>query len=84
MRYHEWILSQFRKERAMQMSLDLPSSDLELFGHTTCGQCTKMIPLSQAVVKTFYDDTSIQQQEHFCCEDCRDTWYIAMLNRKGL
>ena len=50
---------------------------------TQCADCPQTIPLSLEVIKTFYRDHH-QVQEHFCSEECRDSWYIKHLNRAGM
>ena len=50
---------------------------------TQCADCPQTIPLALAVVKTFYRNHH-QVQEHFCCIECRDRWYIRQLNTAGM
>ena len=91
MRYHDYVRDMYRNTQA---SLPLPAtgtdlpleeckSDLERFGMTTCGHCGKLIEQRHAIVKVYYTQY-IQEQEHFCSEDCKHTWYLARLKRAGM
>ena len=77
MRYHEYILMRIKEERNLgqQLPIDLPPSDDELIGQTTCGHttCTTMLPISRAILGCMRIGASTVQ-EHFCSFDCRDAW----------
>lgn len=60
----------------MTIPIDLPPTEADLFGHTTCGYdgCTGgTLPKSKAVTACLQiGQTTIQ--EHFCSNQCRDKW----------
>lgn len=59
----------------MQLVIDLPPTDQDLFGHTTCGYdgCNKMIPQSKAITGCLQVGRTTKQ-DHFCSSKCRDKW----------
>ena len=69
----KWVLP--KSVTNQQLPLDLPPSDNDLLGHTTCGWsgCNKMIKQSQAVVACAAIAASTVQ-EHFCSNRCSDKW----------
>lgn len=64
--------------------------DLFRFGFTQCGHCGALIRQEDATVKTYYDTSHIQQQEHFCPSkvqpelSCHEKWYLKRLNMLGM
>lgn len=58
-----------------QLPIDLPPSDDELLGKTTCGYdgCTKMFNLSDAIIGVMHYRGEVHE-EHFCSNRCRDKW----------
>lgn len=78
-RYHEWILAQLRKERAMQL-------DLFTHAHTQCGyhRCGELVHQDDATIKEYVDNTNEVRREVFCSQICAEIWYITTLRERGL
>lgn len=64
--------------------IDRCDTQLEIFGYTTCGHCNAIILQEAAEVSVFYDETEMQQTEHFCGTTCKHAWYINQLNTLGM
>jgi spore maturation protein CgeB len=62
---------------------ELCRSDMELHGMTTCAECGTMIMQDLAVVAVYYTDR-VQENEHFCSQHCKETWYVRRLNTLGM
>jgi len=62
-----------------KLPIDLPLSDDDLSGRTTCGSsgCTAMVKQSQSVIGCIQVGT-ITHQGYFCSFDCRNTWRDTM------
>ena len=64
--------------------------ELSRHGYTSCAECGTLIPIENAAKKTYYNDSSILQEEHFCSdtlkpeESCHIKWYMKRLRSGGL
>lgn len=58
--------------------------DLFTYGLTQCAECGDLIHQDEAVVRTYQDSTSDEQQEVFCSTLCHQYWYINRLRECGL
>ena len=58
-----------------QLPIDLPPTEDELKGKTTCGKvgCEKMFFLKDAIIGCIAIGTRTEQ-EHFCSRACREVW----------
>lgn len=64
------------------LPLNLPPTEAELFGHTTCGyvRCSNSgttFPQREAIIGCIRVHT-VTHQEHFCSFTCRDKWLKQM------
>jgi len=63
------------------LPLDLPPTEAELLGHTTCGyvRCptTSTFPQREAIIGCIRVH-HVTHQEHFCSFACRDKWLKQM------
>ena len=78
MRYGEYVLYMLRKEREMEKQLNLFDH-----GMTTCAHCKKRIYLCDAKIVPFCTNRA-DAEEHFCGNDCHNSWHINRLNQMGL
>ena len=70
-----YLWSRKQEEKMTQLPIDLPPSDDELFGNTTCGWsgCNNTVKQSEAI-PACVDNGHSTIQEHFCSNRCRDKW----------
>lgn len=68
----EWEFN-FRPLDEVQLPIDLPPSDDELLGMTTCGECNKTFPYSQRITGVIKRG-SVTHEDHFCSNECRNKW----------
>lgn len=63
-----------------QLPIDLPPSEDDLFGRTTCAECNVTLPRRKAIVGCMFNG-AVTLQEHFCSFDCRDEWRLEQQDR---
>ena len=54
-----------------------------LFGLTTCAYCQALLCQDEALVKTVHVGRGTLT-EHFCGENCHQSWYLARLRSWGM
>lgn len=58
--------------------------DLFTNGFTQCACCDKLVPLDEAVVKTYHVSPHHSITEHWCSTKCQQEWYMGRLRSSGL